>query len=75
MKLLSVTLGLFSAVAVIQTAKALKCESGCSACWKDNNAYGVDVKIPCEAANDWLCDTPCPDGFHDQHCAKASRCK
>lgn len=67
MKVLSVTLGLTLAAAFTQKVVGYTCSSHCSACWKDNNASGVDTKFHCKTTN---CGESCPDGYHDLHCAK-----
>lgn len=74
MQILSIALGLFFASSFIQTAKGFNCDSGCSACWKNNNADGVDVKIACDE-DTGQCNTPCPDGYNGLHCAKSERCR
>ena len=72
MKVFQVAFGLGFA---IQAAMGLHCDSGCSACWKDNDSSGTDIKIACGADNRWECTTGCPTGYSDQHCAENERCR
>jgi hypothetical protein len=78
MKVLQVALSMFYAAGFIQTALGLDCSSGCSACWKDNDPNGVDIKILCQlnkSNNKWECGGPCPAGYSNQHCAESKRCR
>ena len=49
----------------------LECNSDCAACWKIGDTTGVDTKFSC---NNGYCGTVCPEGYHDIHCARDSRC-
>ena len=72
MKLFSAATSLLFAASLIQTAVGLNCNSGCGACWKDDNANGADIKFTC--TNGGNCGDKCPQGYHGIHCAEATRC-
>ena len=61
------------AAGLIHTAVGLNCDSMCAACWKDDSP-GEDIKIGCVDTNGY-CGVKCPQGYHDMHCATASRCE
>jgi hypothetical protein len=61
---------IFFANNVIQMAAGLRCNSGCAACWLDNNNDGVDTKFTCVGD----CGDVCPTGYNGIHCARVDRC-
>ncbi|KIJ92650.1 hypothetical protein K443DRAFT_428433 [Laccaria amethystina LaAM-08-1] len=72
----AVAICIFFANGVIQMAVGLKCDSGCAACWLDNNNDGQDTKFTCMGDRGSLvhCGDVCPTGYHGIHCAKIERC-
>ncbi|KIK02277.1 hypothetical protein K443DRAFT_677788 [Laccaria amethystina LaAM-08-1] len=62
---------IFFANNVIQMAAGLQCNSGCAACWLDNNNDGVDTKFTCTGGD---CGDVCPTGYNGIHCARLERC-
>lgn len=72
----SIALSMLLASGFIQTAVGIKCDSGCAACWKDNDSNGVDIKLSCGGGNlaAGQCGDKCPTGYGRIHCAKAARC-
>jgi hypothetical protein len=70
----ALAVGMFFANGVIQMAAGLKCNSGCAACWLDNNSDGVDTKFICTGDNGVHCGDACPTGYNGIHCAKIERC-
>ena len=69
-----VAVSMFFANSVIQMAMGLICDSGCAACWLDNNNNGVDTKFSCTARHMDHCGDVCPAGYNGIHCAKSARC-
>ena len=69
-----VAASIFFANGVIQMAAGLKCDTGCAACWKDNNSDGVDTKFACGGDKGEHCNDVCPTGYNGIHCAAVERC-
>ena len=69
----TIALSLFLAAGFTQTA-ALTCDTDCAACWKDGSP-GVDIKFWCDYNSDAGCDSVCPPGYSDIHCARTERCQ
>ncbi|KIK00785.1 hypothetical protein K443DRAFT_678974 [Laccaria amethystina LaAM-08-1] len=65
-----VAICMFFANNAIQMAAGLHCNSGCAACWLDNNDDGVDTKFECIGE----CGDVCPAGYNGIHCATFNRC-
>ncbi|KIK02275.1 hypothetical protein K443DRAFT_97278 [Laccaria amethystina LaAM-08-1] len=70
-----VAVSMFFATNVIQMAAGLACNSGCAACWLDNNNDGVDTKFTCTGGEQGVdCGDECPTGYNGMHCAHIARC-